>query len=100
MNTSHTPWQHPFDSTLISTASFFDLLDRAEADARAMLQGVYAFVYEAAEVSLTDLFENSNYSTGFPVDDPRNQAHPHYAPLSYGGTYWNEGLDLQLDQLK
>lgn len=92
MNTQHAPWRHPFDRTLVSTASFFDLLDQAEADARTMLQGAYAFVYEGRELSLADLFGNSNYSTGFPWDDPRNQMRPNCEPFAYGGKYWDREL--------
>ena len=87
LNESHTPWQHPFDPSIQSTDSFFDLFDRAKAEAAEMIRVAYDWIFRGEETF--PQYENSNYSTGFDCDDPRNLQKPQCQPLVYKGKYWN-----------
>ena len=87
LNEERKPWQHPFDPSIVSTASFFDLFDRAKQEAVEMIRVAYDWIFQGGESM--PLFENSNYSTGFDCDDPRNLRQPQCQPLAYSGKYWN-----------
>lgn len=87
LNEEHNPWQHPFDPSIVSTDSFFDLFDRAKEEAAEMIRTAYDWIFQGGE-SLP-AYENSNYSTGFDCDDPRNLRQPQCQPLVYRGKYWN-----------
>lgn len=80
LNESHQSWTHPFDTSLTSTESFFDLYDRAREEALELI------VSAARGVAS---FGNANYSTGLDWEDPRNQNSPAYEPLAYPHKYWN-----------
>lgn len=87
LNEEHNPWQHPFDPSVQSTASFFDLFDRAKEEAAALIRAAYNWIFGGGEN--LPAFENSNYSTGLDCDDPRNGEQPLCQPLVYSGKYWN-----------
>lgn len=89
LNEGHRPWNHPFDPEIHSEESFFDLFERAKADAVKMIRGASDVVSGGKNVDLSALFGNSSYATGFDCDDPRNGREPICQPLSYGGSYWN-----------
>lgn len=86
-NKSHNPWQHPFAPDTQSTDSFFDLFDRAKAEAAALIRAAYDWIFRGAESF--PQYENSNYSTGLDCNDPRNLQEPRCQPLVYRGKYWN-----------
>ena len=83
MNQSRKPWHHPFDLTIVSTASVQDLFTQAREDAVLMISTAYRAVYHGENVLLAQCYGNSNYSTGFDCDDPRNRQTPVFEPLSY-----------------
>ena len=87
LNEKHTPWQHPFDPSVQSTESFFDLFDRAKNEAAALIRAAYDWIFCGGEN--LPAYENSNYSTGLDCDDPRNERKPQCQPLAYSGKYWN-----------
>ncbi|MGA2762320.1 MAG: zinc dependent phospholipase C family protein [Spirochaetia bacterium] len=65
LNTSHTTWCHPCDSTTVSTASFLDLYEEALADCIGMLKTLYDVL--AGQATLEGLAErvgNENLDTG------------------------------------
>ena len=89
LNQQHGVWHHPFDPQQGSTESFFDLMDRAYADAKTLIHRAHCFVYDVDCDAFNvlgmqgNLFENSNYSTGFLCEDPRNETAPAYEPLPF-----------------
>jgi len=87
LNEERKPWQHPFDPSIVSAASFFDLFDRAKDEAVELIREAYDWIFLDRESM--PRFENSNYSTGFDCDDPRNLRSPLCQPLTYSGKYWN-----------
>lgn len=87
LNEERKPWQHPFDPSIVSTASFFDLFDQAKQEASEMIRVAYDWAFRNGEN--LPVYENSNYSTGFDCDDPRNLRKPLCQPLAYSGKYWN-----------
>jgi len=87
MNENHTAWRHPFDQTVISTASVPDLFQQAQIDAVGMICAAYRVVYGAENLLLEKIYGNSHYSTGFDCDDPRNQRKPVFEPLIYPSKY-------------
>ncbi len=87
LNEKHTPWQHPFDPSIQSTDSFFDLFNRAKAEAAELIRAAYEWIFQGGEN--LPIYENSNYSTGLDCDDPRNLQKPQCQPLVYSGKYWN-----------
>lgn len=91
LNEKHAPWHHPFDTSIVSTASFFDLYEQAMKDALRMLQSVYRWIASDEAVLPDAVFGNVNYSTGLDCDDPHNLRKPVCEPLVYGGKYWNHG---------
>lgn len=91
LNETHAPWRHPFDPSIVFTASFFDLFEQAKMEAVAMVQTAYDWVTGKKTDPVEQIFGNSNYSTGFDCDDPRNLRKPVCEPLVYGGKYWNHG---------
>lgn len=93
LNENHIPWHHPFDPSIVSTASFFELFEQAKLEAVSMLQAVYGWISQDEKISLEDVFGNCNYATGFDCDDPRNLAKPVCEPLMYGDKYWNKGKE-------
>lgn len=89
LNEKHAPWRHPFDPTMVSTASFFDLFEQAKQDAVAMVKAAYDWVTGNQSALPESIFGNDSYSTGFDCADPRNMNKPVCEPLIYGGKYWN-----------
>lgn len=80
-NTTHQPWLHPFDPTLRSEQSFDELFDTAARDASAMIGAVWAYQSLGDDDALAAAIGNASYETGFPCDDPRNDAQPQCSPL-------------------
>lgn len=80
MNETHQSWSHPFDPTISSKESFFDLYERAIDEALDLISGLRQGIYR---------FGNASYSTGFDWEDSRNQNVPAYEPLQYPHKYWN-----------
>ena len=88
LNEQRVLWHHPFEPSVVSTASFFDLFEQAKLDAVRMLHAAYYGIMGDEDI-LPEIFGNDNYSTGFECDDPRNLHKPVCEPLIYGGKYWN-----------
>ena len=88
-NETHAPWQHPYDPSVISTASFFDLFDQAQREAIDMIEKAFAWIIGDENTLPENIFGNSNYSTGFDCVDKRNANIPLCQPLLYSGKYWN-----------
>ena len=78
MNEGQVLWHHPYDSEIESNESFFELFNIAKEKAREIITAVYNYIYNDCEISLSALFENFNYSTGFDCDDSRNLKVPVY----------------------
>lgn len=89
MNVSHNPWHHPLDSTISSTDSFFDLFEKAQTEARNMIDNAYNMIFNSQIACFDELFGNDNYSSGFDCNDPRNNTTPQYMPIDFGGKYFN-----------
>lgn len=89
LNLNRAPWHHPFDPSVVSTASFLDLFEQAKQEAVTMIQGVCHWIVGEGAVDLRQLFGNYNYSTGLDCDDPRNLVKPACEPLRYPNRYWN-----------
>lgn len=87
MNDSRKPWRHPFDPAVISTDSVADLMAQAQKDAVEMICAAWQVVYEGQALPLEQYYGNSNYSTGFDCEDPRNRQTPISEPLNYPGKY-------------
>lgn len=83
LNRKRRPWRHPFDQTLVSCDSFFDLYDQAKAEAVEMICRAYDWVFRDVPHSLTEIFGNSNYSTGFDCADARNGGEAICEPLHF-----------------
>ena len=72
LNLSHAPWKNFADPALVSTESFPELADRAEADAVDIIQKIYNYVY-LKQGTLTELsarIGNASYTSGL---DCRNE---------------------------
>ena len=89
LNLQHTQWHHPFDVTIESKDSFFDLFERAKCNAVTMIETVYACMHDQRFQISMDAFGNLDYSTGFDCNDSRNLKKPECEPLVYGSKYWN-----------
>lgn len=87
LNEKRTPWQHPFNPSVTSSDSFFDLFEQAKKDAADMIQMAYDWVFRDAET--LPAYGNSNYSTGLDCDNPLNENEPLCQSLVYRGKYWN-----------
>lgn len=87
LNEKHIHWQHPFEPSILSEESFFDLFERAKGEAAVLIRTAYDWIFLDGESFPS--YENSNYSTGFDCDDPRNEKEPLCQPLTYSGKYWN-----------
>ncbi len=87
MNEKHLLWHHPFDNSIESRDSFFDLYDKAKNDALEMINNCYRAVYLGE--NMENIFGNSSYSTGLDVSAPENENKPVFEPLCYGHKYWN-----------
>ena len=82
LNETHRLWRHPFDPSVSSTASVPDLFLQAREDAVRMICAAYGVVYGKEELPLEGVYGNSNYSTGFDCEDPRNGNKPVFEPLN------------------
>lgn len=76
---AHEPWPHPFAPDQLSKESFFDLFEKAKAEAI----GILCQIAEDPGAATEETFQNQNYSTGLPCADPRNQAVPVCRPLKF-----------------
>jgi len=83
MNLGHEPWRHPYDPSVVSRDSFFDLFEKAKQEALEMIRRICCWIYLDEPSPPECLFGNSNYSTGLDCDDPRNSAKPACEPLKF-----------------
>ena len=87
LNEKHASWHHPFDASIVSSASFLDLYEQAKQDAIRMLQTVYRWIVSDDGIILETVFGNVNYSTGLDCDDHRNFRPPLCEPLVFDRKY-------------
>ncbi len=83
LNLSHAPWKNFADPALVSTESFPELADRAEADAVDIIQKIYYYVY-LKQGTLTELsarIGNASYTSGLDCRDEKNFGEKTYDPL-------------------
>ena len=88
-----TPWKFSIPQQIMKLKAYPEILraslDRAYADAKTFIHRAHCFVYDVDCDALNtrgmqdNLFENSNYSTGFLCEDPRNETAPAYEPLPF-----------------
>lgn len=83
LNEGRVVWHHPFDASVESCDSVMDLISLAKQDAKMMIRAAYNAVYNSMPVSLLQVYGNSNYSTGFDCDDPRNQYKPSFDSFDF-----------------
>ena len=83
MNLKNEEWQHPFDSSVTSRASFPELFDQAKKEAAKIITSLYNWIYKNEEIFLQNLLGNYNYSTGLDCDDARNDNKPECQPLNF-----------------
>ena len=88
LNLRHEIWHHPFDPSMASCESFFDLFAQALEHVQEMICRIDAWM-DGADVCIETLIGNADYSTGFACDDPRNLNQPTCEPLRFGSKYWN-----------
>ncbi len=79
LNEKKTLWHHPCDQSLASNESFFELYDKARAEAVSLLGQVLAAL--RGEPLAPDALGNASYETGFDCLDPRNRAPRRYELL-------------------
>ena len=83
LNLSHAPWKNFADPALVSTESFPELADRAEADAVDIIQKIYNYVY-LKQGTLTEFsarIGNASYTSGLDCRDEKNFGEKTYDPL-------------------
>ena len=90
LNQKCNVWRHPYDSEIMSNADVFMLIEQAKKEAVNMISAAHAVIFCKKNISLKQLYGNSNYSTGFDCRDIRNNNKPTYGPLVYKGKYWND----------
>ncbi len=83
LNEAHAEWHHPFDDSLVSNDSFFDLAAKAEIKAAAMIRAAYDYsaCMTLRRDTLKEIFGNMSYSTGFDLRDERGEKKPDFSLL-------------------
>lgn len=81
MNECKAFWHHPYDNEIESNESFFELFNIAKEKSKEIITLVYNYIYKNEDISLSELFENNSYSTGFDCDDHRNLNIPVYESI-------------------
>ena len=81
-NLEGSVWQHGFDPSVRSSASFPELREDARKMAVRLISAAYRFVYlsDLSREGLAAEIGNRSYLSGFPADDPRNLVLPSMLP--------------------
>lgn len=71
LNEKKSPWAHPCDEGIVSRGSFWDLFDKALAEAAGLIALAHDYI-RGKDVPLAQAVGNASYETGFDCADPRN----------------------------
>ena len=65
-NFKHNTWNNPVDKDMVSTDSFFDLLDKAKKVCVNCIQDLYTAIYGNETFDVEAYFKDLSYITGIP----------------------------------
>ncbi len=75
-NNEHLEWQNPWDATLKSTESFFDLYEKAKKRCTELFKATHEFLHnQIKEEEYKQVLKDYSYVTGFSWHDKRKLQH-------------------------